>query len=290
MLARDLMLQAPRDVELVPRSKRETDVTSEEDLTAAVRDARPHVVINCAAFANVDAAESQQSLAFAVNGEGPGLVGQAVARSGGRMLVVHFSTDYVFDGQSRRPYREDDATQALGAYGASKLAGEASLAASGAPHLIIRTQWLFGLGGRSFPRTMWERARGGQVTRVVEDQVGRPTYTVDLALATWRLVGNEPSATSGSGGAGGALGRGILHVANGGATTWYDVAKRVFEAAGRLDLLAPCSTDAYPTPARRPAYSVLDTSRYESLAKATMPAWQNALDRMLSDLRMERAL
>ena len=282
MLARDLMAQAPSTVEVLPHTRSATDVTIEHQVTAALRDARPDLVINCAAYTNVDQAENEPALAFAVNGEGPGVIGRAVERWSHETMVVHYSTDYVFNGRSTRPYREDDGTDPLGVYGASKLAGERALAASGAHHLIIRTQWLFGLTGRSFPRTMWNRARAGQATRVVNDQVGRPTYTVDLARSTWLLLTREPATTR-------LRSTSILHVANAGRATWYDVADRVFEAAGVGRVLTSCTTADYPTPATRPAHSVLDTAHFESVAGHALPPWQDALDRFLDQLRVEEA-
>jgi len=276
MLARDLMAQAPDGVDLVPPTRAETDVTAEAAVAAALREVRPQVIINCAAYTNVDEAEAERQEAFLVNGVAPGIIGRAASapphRSPLTALVVHFSTDYVFDGRSHRPYREDDPTDPIGAYGASKLAGEQALAASGVTHLIVRTQWLFGLGGRSFPRTMWERATAGKATRVVNDQLGRPTYTVDLARAVWHVIGKRS---------------GILHIANLGQATRYDVARRVFHAAGVPGLLSPCTTAEYPTPARRPAYSVLDTAKYESLAGTALPRWEDALDRFLQELTAE---
>jgi dTDP-4-dehydrorhamnose reductase len=190
--------------------------------------------------------------------------------------VVHFSTDYVFNGQSPRPYPEDDATNPIGAYGASKLAGERTLLESGARCAIIRTSWLFGFHGKSFPRTMWQRAREGKATRVVNDQVGRPTYTVDLATATWGLIGQRITHNGQR-----SL---LLHVANTGAATWYEIARRIFQAAGVPDLVSPCTTAEYPTPARRPAFSVFDTSRYDALAGARLPRGEDALDRLLAEL------
>lgn len=277
MLARDLVAGAPSHVALIARSHAETDVTSESALAAAFRDAGADLVINCAAYTKVDQAETERDLSFAVNGVAPGVIGH-LARAFGSPPVIHYGTDYVFNGRAGRPYREQDPTDPLSVYGASKLAGERALMASGAPHLIIRTQWLFGAGGRSFPRTMWERAQVRRATRVVDDQVGRPTYTVDLARATWRLTKVLTSR-------GAWDGAGVVHVANGGVATWYDLAKRVFEAAGASQRLAPCDTAAYPTPAARPAYSVLDTSRYEQLTGATLPPWEQAVDRFLDQLR-----
>jgi dTDP-4-dehydrorhamnose reductase len=230
-----------------------------------VREVRPSVVINCAGYTAVDRAEEEREVAEAVNGVGPGMIGRAAAEAGA--FVVHFSTDYVFDGTATRPYREEDPTAPLGVYGHTKATGERALAASGAAHVIVRTSWLFGLHGRSFPRTMWERATKRQATRVVDDQRGRLTYTVDLAGAVWGMIGGLDGMPS------------ILHVANAGEATWYDVARRVFEAAGMPELVTPCTTAEYPTPAKRPAYSVLDTSRYEALTARPLPSWQNALDR-----------
>jgi dTDP-4-dehydrorhamnose reductase len=281
MLARDLIRAAPPGTELLAPPESEADVTNEAVMVRAVTDANPDVIVNCAAYTNVDGAEAERERAFLINGEAPGIVGRAVRRSGGRAVVVHYGTDYVFDGRGRRPYREDDVTGPLGVYGETKLAGERALAASGAEHLIIRTQWLFGLRGRSFPRTMWERATSGKATRVVNDQVGRPTYTVDLARATWKLIGMRGTASRRT--------DALVHVANDGHGTWYDVARRVFAAAGAPQLLAPCTTHQYPTPAARPAFSPLDTTRYESLAGGPLPPWEAAVDRFLDELRTEAA-
>ena len=282
MLARDLVSHTPPSIEVVPHPRSATDVTSEQQVAAALRDARPDLVINCAAYTNVDRAESESAVAFAVNGEGPAIIGRAVERWSRETRVVHYSTDYVFNGRSTLPYGEEDGPDPLGAYGASKLAGERALAASGARYLIIRTQWLFGLTGRSFPRTMWDRARAGQATRVVNDQRGRPTYTVDLARSTWLLFTGEASRER-------IRPVTILHVANAGSATWYDVASRVFEAAAAGRALTACGTADYPSPAPRPVHSVLDTTRFESVSGDQLPSWQDAVDRFLDQLRAEEA-
>jgi dTDP-4-dehydrorhamnose reductase len=277
MLARDLIREAPAHVELIAPTEGEADVTSEAAMRRVIADTAPQLILNCAAYTNVDGAETNREKAFLVNGEAPGVIGRAALQAGGGPLVLHYSTDYVFDGRERRPYREDDPIDPLGAYGESKWAGERALAGSGARYLIVRTQWLFGVAGRSFPRTMWERATGGHPTRVVRDQVGRPTYTVDLARATWQMACQEATLPARPGE--------VLHVANHGHATWYDVALRVFRGAGASDLVTPCSTADYPTPARRPAYSVLDTSRHEAMVGSTLPRWEDAVDRFLVELR-----
>ena len=279
MLARDLIREAPGGHDIVGRDIDDFDITDPDAVDDAVREIRPDLIVNAAAYTNVDGAESESDVAFAVNGDALGFIGNAAKALG--VPVIHYSTDYVFDGSSREPYGEDESTSPMGVYGASKLQGEQRLAESGAASLIIRTQWLFGIAGPSFPRTMWKRATSGEATRVVDDQTGRPTYTVDLARATWGSLG-QPEAIWGNPGQPGAE---IVHIANGGTATWYDVAKRVFEAAGRPELLEPCSSAEYPTPARRPAWSVLGTEKYEQIVGEPLPAWEHAIDRFLVELQ-----
>jgi dTDP-4-dehydrorhamnose reductase len=280
MLAHDVLAEAPRDAELAPRTSREVDVTSQEAVNAAVAEATPNVVINCAAYTDVDGAESHRDQAFAVNGDAPGFIAAALARSGA--LLIHYGTDYVFDGSGSRPYREEDTCAPIGVYGASKLAGEESIGRQGGRSIVLRTQWLYGLHGRSFPRTMWERATARLPTKVVNDQTGCPTYTVDLARATWRLVAVERRHAAE--GTSAAARPPILHVANGGSATWYQVARHVFERAGAAELLTPCPSSDFPRPAKRPAWSVLDTARFERLAGQPLPKWDDALDRFLDQL------
>jgi dTDP-4-dehydrorhamnose reductase len=282
MLASDVRAEAPGDVEVISRTHAELDVTDAASLARIVDDTAPQVIINCSGYTNVDRAESERAAAFRLNGEAPGIIGAAAARHRG-CTVVHFSTDYVFNGRGARPYRAADATDPVNAYGASKLAGERALAASGASYVVIRTSWLFGLHGRSFPRTMWERAAGKQKTKVANDQRGRPTYTLDLARATWALLRRQADGTDGEA-RGGPSGSQIVHVANAGHTTWYEIARRVFRAAGAEGLLTPCTTAEYPTPARRPAYSVLDTAPAERLVGGPLPPWEDAVDRFLEEL------
>jgi len=271
MLAHDLAAHAPPEVALTRLTRAQLDVTAQSALARAIRDLAPAVVINAAGYTRVDDAERERDLAFAVNGVAPGAIGRAAAAV--RATVVHFSTDYVFDGEACAAYREGDPPHPLSVYGESKLDGERTLAASGAEFLIVRTQWLFGRWGRSFPRTMWERAKKRQATRAVSDQTGRPTSTEDLARATWRLV---------------ALGAtGILHVANGGHASRYEVALRVFAREGTGALLAPCATRDFPTAAPRPTRAVLDTTSADTLLGGPLPDWEESLDRFLEALRAD---
>jgi len=269
MLGQDLVASVPATVELFAFSRPALDVTNARGLEAIIREIRPDVIINAAAFTAVDQAETERSAAFAVNGTAVGMLGRAASVEGVR--VVHFSTDYVFDGTGSRPYEEDDRAMPINAYGASKLAGELALAESTVVYLLLRTSWLFGAHGRSFPRTMRDRAVAGLPSRVVSDQTGRPTYSLDLARATWKLIALKAS--------------GVMHVANTGVATWYDVARRVYSTFGAEHLVEPCSTADFPTPAKRPAWSVLSTTRVERALDGPLPPWDDAIDRFLGQIK-----
>jgi dTDP-4-dehydrorhamnose reductase len=268
MLGHDLVATAPQGTTLFPFTRAELDITATTSLTAAVADVRPDVIINAAAYTAVDRAGAEAKLCFQVNADAVGELGRIAAQAGAQ--VVHFSTDYVFDGVSSDPYGEESATHPINTYGASKLAGETALRQSRARFLIIRTQWLFGVHGKSFPRTMWERAKAGATTKVVSDQTGRPTYSRDLARTVWALTEREAS--------------GVLHVANHGKATWFDLAAHIFACAGRTDLLTACLAAEYPTAAPRPRYSVLDTTCCERTLGATLPDWPGAVDHFLQSL------
>jgi dTDP-4-dehydrorhamnose reductase len=232
----------------------ELDVTDAAAVTDALAGA---TVINCAAYTDVDGAEADPEAAHAVNEIGAGNVARAAAR------VIHVSTDYVFDGTKRGPYVESDPVNPLSAYGRSKLAGErATLTAS--PHsLIVRSSWLFGAGGRNFVDTMLRLGTERDEVRVVDDQIGSPTFAGHLAQALVDLAeGHE---------------HGFLHVAGTGACSWYEFAGAIFERAGVDTALRPCTTDEFPRPARRPANSVLVSER----GGPELPAWRDGLDAYL---------
>ena len=268
MLGSDLVQCAPAGTTLwtgFPNAE-QLDIRNARSIARLLDEFVPSIVLNAAAYTKVDDAEQNVEIASAVNGTAVGALGTTCAARS--IPVVHFSTDYVVPGTGGRPYREVDPVSPVNAYGESKLLGERLLRASGADALILRTQWLFGSNGRSFPRTMWERARAGLVTRVVDDQRGRPTYTRHLAAATWALI--EHGA------------RGLFHVTNEGEATWFELAARVFDAADARHLLSSCATSDYPTPAHRPAYSVLDNSRFKQAAQSALPNWTAALDEFMS--------
>jgi dTDP-4-dehydrorhamnose reductase len=267
MLGHDLAATVPPDVELVQVGRDQVDITDALATAATFDSTRPDVVLNAAGFTAVDRAESESAAAFAVNGDSVGRLGAQCAARGIR--VVHFSTDYVFAGTSTRPYRETDEPAPINVYGASKLAGEVALLTSGADALIVRTQWLFGSHGTSFPRTMWDRANRHLPTSVVADQRGRPTRTIDLARATWQLVHREAA--------------GVIHIANAGSASWYEVAEHIFSIAGASELLSKCESREYSRPAARPLFSVLDTTRAEELLGA-LPHWTVAVSEFLRTL------
>ncbi len=266
MLARDVQRAAQaagHEPSAVPRSV--LDITDSAAVAEAVASATPDVVVNCAAWTDVDGAEGRFEDALAVNGRAAGHVASAAAAAGA--WTIHVSTDYVFDGSKREPYVESDAVGPASAYGRSKLAGEEEVAGA-APerHTIVRSSWLFGAHGKCFPKTILRLAGERDQLSVVADQIGCPTFTGHLAAALIELA-ETPRP-------------GILHVAAGGACSWYDFAAAVVAAAGMRCEVRPISTAEYPTPARRPAYSVLASER----DAPRLPSWSDGLSEVLSEL------
>jgi len=245
-------------------------------LAALVERVRPDVVVNAAAYTAVDRAEQERDAAWRVNAEAPRVLAAACARQGARL--VHYSTDYVFDGRGTRPYREDDPPNPLGVYGASKLAGEDAVRASGASHMIFRTAWVYAAHSHNFLRTMLRLGGERDVLRVVADQVGTPTPASLIADVTANAL-THPSAPIGT-----------WHLTAEGQTTWHGFAEAIFASAVRRGLLprAPrvdaIPSTEYPTPAARPAYSVLDTHRVRATFGISLPAWQDGLGDVLDQL------
>ncbi len=256
----------------------ELDFTDSARLREQVLAARPRVIVNAAAYTAVDRAESEQELAWAVNAAAPGVLAQAARACGA--LVFHYSTDYVFDGAARTPYREDAPVHPLGVYGRSKFAGEEMVRASGAAHLILRTAWLYSNRGHNFLKTMLRLAGERDELRVVNDQIGCPTYAAAVAAAsaamlTVMLPGGEPRP---------AL-SGTYHVACRGETSWYGFAERIVALAGLSGRVrvTPIPTSAYPTPAQRPSYSVLSGEKLKRAFGIELPEWPDGLRQCLAD-------
>lgn len=245
------------------------DLSRPETAAAAIAQVAPTIVVNAAAYTAVDRAEDESALAYRVNAEAPGLIAEA-CRSIGAALV-HYSTDYVFNGQSRIPYREDEATSPLGVYGASKLAGEQAIAASGVPHVTLRTAWVYGLHGSNFLRTMLRLAAERDELRVVADQIGSPTPAWLIADITAAILRHGITAP------------GIHHLVTAGEVSWHGFAAAIMEEAHRTGRLTrmprvvPITTAEFPTRASRPAYSVLDTARLAEQYGVEIPDWRRAL-------------
>ncbi len=257
--------------ELVCRDRGELDITDAAAVAFQLRHERPDLVINCAAYTRVDDCESNVEPAMRVNGDGAGNVAAASAEVGARL--IHLSTDYVFDGTADRPYREDDPTgrpESLSVYGRSKLAGEQLVSAGHPQALIIRTAWLYGAAGRSFPRTILELARRQPRLEVVDDQRGSPTNARDLAQAIAELAKMEL--------------RGIVHVTNSGQCTWCEFARRIVRLAGMDVPIVPVPTERFPRPARRPQYSVLDQGRFAEAVGRPMRPWTEAVEEFIRHL------
>jgi dTDP-4-dehydrorhamnose reductase len=230
----------------------------------------PVVCINCAAYTAVDKAESEQERSFLINGEAVGNLARLCKEFNTRF--IHISTDYVFNGTSSTPYKEEDAVDPVNTYGASKLKGE-ELAINNCPDsIIIRTSWVFSSFGSNFVKTMLRLMSERDSLNVVNDQKGCPTYAADLAYAIMKFV--EIRKAKG----------GIYNYCNEGVTTWFDFAVAIKELAGKKTIISPIATSEFPTPAKRPQYSVLDTTKIKETLGITIPNWKDALKRCLEEM------
>lgn len=275
MLGTALRATAPASVVIDAPTRADVDVSDVDAVERVVRGSDARVIINAAAYTAVDAAEGLEREARRLNADLPAVLGREAAAK--RVPVLHYSTDYVFSGRATRPWREADACAPASAYGRTKREGELRLLESGAEYLVLRTAWLYGESGRSFPRTMWERATRGEASRVVDDQRGAPTSAMDLARWSWALLGISA--------------RGLLHAANSGMVTWADVAERVYAHVGRSDGVTRVSSAEFAAAAPRPQYSVLDCSLLDAALRDAKAAprreWSVALDEFLARMRFE---
>ncbi len=239
----------------------EVDIADGGSVSKLFASVKPNVVINCAAYTDVDGAESASELAFHVNAAGAEILAHAARGAGA--LLVHISTDFIFDGASDRPYREDDAPNPLSVYGKTKLLGEAAVIKVAPEHLVIRTAWLYGPGGGNFVDTLLGLAPEKGRLRVVNDQLGSPTCTLVLAPLVWKLV------TRGA--------RGIFHVAGQPSCTWFDLATEAVTLASIECEIEPVTTREFPRPAERPANSALDCAKVEAFLGEELPHWREGL-------------
>jgi dTDP-4-dehydrorhamnose reductase len=272
-VARALQERGPHsNVEIVALGRPDLDLLRPEAIFAALGAARPDVVVSAAAYTAVDLAETQPAEAQAINAVGAGEVARAAARL--RAPIVHLSTDYVFDGTLDRPYREDDPTGPIGEYGRSKLSGEQAVASANPDHAILRTAWVYSPFGKNFVRTMLNLASTREEIAVVADQHGAPTSAHDIADGVIRVAANlKTDLTPGL--------RGVFHMTAQGEATWAEFAEAIFaisrQAGGPFARVKPIPTSAYPTPARRPANSRLDTAKIAREHGVSLPHWRAAL-------------
>ena len=249
--------------ELIATDRATLDLGDPDAIKRAIRQAQPDAIINAAAYTAVDRAESEAELAMRVNGIAPGVLADEASRLGA--LLVHYSTDYIFDGEKRLPYAETDSPNPINAYGRSKLEGEQRIAASGCRHLVMRTSWVYAPRGKNFFRTIANKLRAGDRLRVVDDQHGVPTEAKFIAEMTAALL-RQPA-------------EGTFNVVPQGLTTWHGFATEIGKRLGSRTVIDAIATRDYPTPARRPRNSVLDCARLSRQLGASPPQWQALLDR-----------
>jgi dTDP-4-dehydrorhamnose reductase len=286
----ELMRLLPQLGEMVALGRDQLDLSNPTDIRRSIREVRPQLIVNAAAYTSVDQAETDETTARAVNAEAPGLIAEEAKKIGA--ALIHYSTDYVFDGTKKSPYDETDSVNPINVYGRSKLAGEQAIRRSGVAHLIFRTSWVYATRGRNFLLTILRLATEREELRIVSDQVGAPTCASEVAAATTkiltRLLRNDGVFLS-------LEVSGTYHMSAAGQTTWYDFAKTILEkpeaGSGRLEWLAgatqgrrlmarrviPISTKEFGSPTPRPAYSILSNSRLNQTFGVALPDWHDHL-------------
>jgi dTDP-4-dehydrorhamnose reductase len=288
MLAHKVLELAPNHYMITGFDLPDFDLTDRAQVSAEIERLQPAVIVNCAAYTNVDGAESDEELATRVNGAGPGYLAEAAKTTGA--VLVHISTDYVFDGRKQSPYLETDPVGPISAYGRSKLAGEQAILTSGLErYFIIRTSWLYGPGGRNFVETIIRLSQERKELRVVADQFGTPTYTGDLAEAMFYLLKLTDHDLKNSPHPSPLTPYGIYHFSNSGQCSWQEFAIEIIAqmrrqgASLKVERVVPIRTEEYPLPAPRPAFSVFSKGKYRAATGATIPDWQGRLNHYLQE-------
>lgn len=279
--------------EVIPTGRQVThpilriDLSAPNTIRTAIRAVKPNLIVNAAAYTAVDKAETEPELAMAINGTAPGVIAEEAKRLGA--AVIHYSTDYVFNGNQATPYTETDKPDPQNIYGKTKLVGEQEIIAIGVPHLILRTSWVYGLRGQNFLLTMLKLAQHREELRIVNDQIGAPTWSRMIAEATAQILAqgtdNFRNFISNN--------SGIYHLTATGQTTWYGFAKAIFNQAENCEQqqvkkLLPITTEEYPTPAHRPAYSCLSTQKISQSFGLTLPNWETNLKLVLHQRNFEK--
>lgn len=280
-VGRELVDRAPDfGLQALARTRQQLDISSREQVLREIQQQRPGLIINAAAYTHVDNAEIHAEQAYAVNRDGARNLAEAAAQAG--IALLHLSTDYVFAGDARQPYRETDSPAPTGVYGASKWAGEQAIAACLPAHLILRTSWVYGVHGHNFVKTMLRLGRQRDALGVVSDQFGCPTQAGSIANVLLELASRYRRQ--------GSLAWGLYHYSGKPSCSWYDFASEIFRQAQPLGLLerqprlTPITTAQYPTPAQRPAWSVLDCSRFEATFGLAARDWRSDLAEVLAEL------
>ncbi len=270
MLGCDLLSQLGRKHDIIGLDKEEIDITSESECRRAIHENRPDIVINAAAYTDVDGCEKAKDECFAVNAEAVKNIAETCREK--NIRIIHFSTDYIFDGNSNEPYKEDSLCNPVNVYGASKLAGERYLQELSSNYILVRTEWLYGKNGKNFVRTILEKARTVNKLEVVDDQTGSPTYTRDLAAAVDLLIERNVA--------------GIFHLTNRGSCSWFQFAQKILQGAGVTGVqVMPIKSGQLNRLAQRPAYSVLSMQKFIAATGKTMQPWQLALQDYLQSIK-----
>jgi len=296
-VGRELDRLLPQLGEVVALDRQQLDLSRPEELRRVIREVHPELIVNAAAYTAVDLAEKEEATVRAINAEAPAVLAAEAMKIGA--ALVHYSTDYIFDGSKRTPYKEDDPPNPINAYGRTKLAGEQAIRESGVPHLICRTEWVYAKQGRNFLLTILKLATQREELRVVSDQIGAPTSSREIARATIQILAQilDPGANHRSW----PEVSGTYHMTAAGQASWYDFANAILEEASQANpksswpaaataarpLIAqrvvPIPTAEYPTPARRPAYSVLSTDRLAKTFGVQLPDWRTQLHSLFSE-------
>jgi dTDP-4-dehydrorhamnose reductase len=295
-LGDDLQHMLPRLGEVIATDREQLDLSRPGDIRSLIRDVHPNLIVNAAAYTAVDQAEKDESLARAINSEAPAIMAEEAKKIGA--AIVHYSTDYVFDGSKNSPYQENDPPNPISVYGKTKLAGEQAVRDSGVHHLIFRTAWVYSTRGRNFLLTILRLATQREELRIVRDQIGAPTCSREIAGATIKALDQICNRTDGT--AGWAERSGTYHMTAGGETNWYEFTQAILQEAARSphstawfqaatngkELITrrviPITTAEYPTPARRPAYSVLSNSKLNRVFGIQSPDWIQQLNEVFS--------
>jgi dTDP-4-dehydrorhamnose reductase len=289
-VARDLQLLLPPVGSVSCVGRPEFDLSQPDSIRELIRQRRPDVLINAAAYTSVDRAESEPAMAMKINAEAPGMMAEEAKRLGS--LFISYSTDYVFDGKKSAPYVEGDAPNPLNVYGASKLAGDRAIEAVGGSYIIFRTSWVYSATGRSFLNTIVKLATEREELRVVDDQIGAPTWSRDIAAATTQVIRQSMTSAGAGQNASEALRdrRGIYNLTAEGSVSWCGFAMAILEETkkqrkshGGLAGITPISTSQYPTPARRPLNSRLLNNKVHEVFGVLLPPWRESLTRVIKE-------